>query len=194
MEAFDIETLSVDQVRALYHSRLPADFPPDEVKPLSAILRAMARGEYICYGAVRDGEILAYAFFVTLNRANGRWAMADYLAVREDLRNRGLGSRFLQALIDRPLAGADCALLETEDPDSVSDARQLALRRRRLSFYLRNRLADTQVTASVFRVDYRILALPVGPTPTPEKTRRVYGAIYRAMLPEKLFDAMVEIR
>ena len=45
----------------------------------------MARGEYVCYGAMDGEAILAYAFFVVV----GRRALFDYFAVAEELRDRG---------------------------------------------------------------------------------------------------------
>ena len=61
MDAFTVETLSLPQIRALYRERMTRDFPPDELKPLAMIEKALARDEYVCYGAVNGGGILAYA-------------------------------------------------------------------------------------------------------------------------------------
>ena len=122
--AFNIETLSVEQIRILYEERLRADFPPDELKPLAMIERGFRYGTYICLGAVdAGGEILAYAFFVLLKGANERCALVDYYAVRQDLRDTGIGSRFLRAMIEGKLREMDCVLLEVDDPDDALAAR-----------------------------------------------------------------------
>lgn len=188
---FTLRPLGLAEIRALYRSRMTADFPPDELKPLSAIEGAMARGEYACFGAMDgDGDgTLAYAFFVTL----GRRALFDYFAVARKLRGRGIGSRFLQALIAGPLRDMDCVLLEVDDPDFAPDAAERDTRRRRLAFYLRNGLADTGVRATVWHVAYRVLALPVGRIPTPIEAREIYGALYRAIMPPRVYAAMVEL-
>ena len=103
MAAFTVETLSLAQTRALYHERMTRDFPPDELKPLAMIERALARDEYISYGAVSGGDIWAYAYFVKLKEQGKPYALFDYFAVRQDLRDQGVGSGFLQALISGPL-------------------------------------------------------------------------------------------
>lgn len=186
--SFRVGVLTLGQVRMLYRERLKQDFPANEVKPLWIIERAMSRGEYICYGAVEGDEILAYAFFVV----SGRRALFDYYAVARDLRDMGIGSRFIRALIEGPLSGMDCVLLEVDDPDCATGD-EAALREKRLSFYLRNGLTDTGVRAEVFRVRFRILALPVGGEREPAEVRRIYSEIYHAILPKVLCSKWVEV-
>ena len=185
--SFDIRPLTSDEVRRLYGERLTADFPPDEVKSLGVIEGAIARGGYACYGAVRGGEILAYAFFVI----RAPHALFDYYAVRADLRDTGVGSRFIRALMDGPLQACDCVLLEVDDPDAADSPAERAHRERRLRFYLRNGLVETGVTANVWHVDYRILALPVGRGLLPRaETQRIYSLLYQSMMPPDLFKKM----
>ena len=186
-DSFDIRTLTLAEVRRLYNERLKADFPPDEVKTLSVIEDALGRGGYACYGAVRNGGILAYAFFIL----QGENVLFDYLAVREDMRDTGIGSRFIRALMAGPLAVYDCVLLEVDNPDAAPDEAERLHRERRLRFYLRNGLTDTGVTAVVWHVDYRILSLPVGRglLSQPE-TRDIYASLYRSIMPPDIFRRM----
>ena len=190
MHDFQIRSLSLTEVRALYHKRLAVDFPPDELKPLSAIERALSRDAYLCYGAVKGNDILAYAFFVKAFDNQVPCALFDYLAVQESLRDTGIGSRFLQGLIAGPLRGFGVVLLEVDDPAYAKSPNDLDTRNRRLDFYLRNGLRDTQVTATVYRVEYRILALPVAAVPGKEDTRRIYSQLYRVIFPPSVFEAM----
>lgn len=184
-----IKTLSLPEIRTVYAERMVEDFPKDELKPLSMIERAFERGEYACYGLEAGGELLAYACFVQV----GSLALVDYLAVKRDRRDEGVGSRFIAALVDGLLQAYDCALLEVDDPDLAPDAAELETRNRRLRFYLKNGLVETGVRAKVFGVGFRLLALPVGTLPSPEDTRRAYSTLYRAVLPEKLYDEKVRI-
>ncbi len=184
-----IRALEPGEIRAVYKKRMTRDFPADELKPLSAIEEALARGNYACYGFVEDGRILAYAYFIK----DGRWALADYFAVEEELRDQGVGSHFLQALIAGPMRDFDCVLLEVEEPDCAPDAAERAHRERRLAFYLRNGLRETGVRAVVFHVPFRLLSLPGSAAQSPEQVRAIYAAMYRLILVPRVFDAMVEI-
>ena len=193
MPAFTVKELTLEQIRVLYAGRLQEDFPPDEIKPLSAIERAMRRGEYVCFGAMAGEDILAYAFFVKMEERKNGYALFDYLAVKKEARCTGVGSAFLQMLIAGPLKSMDAVLLEIDDPAFALDAEEEAIRNRRLRFYLRNGLVDTSVTAVVYGVQFRILALPVGPLPSPDNARRMYAALYRAVMPPKIYENHVLI-
>ena len=193
MDAFAVETLSLPQIRALYRERMTRDFPPDELKPLAMIEKALARDEYVCYGAVNGGGILAYAYFVMLKENGKPYALFDYYAVRQDIRDRGVGSRFMQALIAGPLREMDCVLLEVDDPDCAKTPEEKNKRNRRLAFYLRNGLRDADAKATVFGVQYKILTLPLGSAASRQEVRQKYAALYRSLLPARMFREHVFI-
>lgn len=193
MLSFSVVTLPLSQVRWLYRKRMKNDFSPDELKPLAMIEQALARNEYICYGAEDGEEVLAYAYFVKLNDQGRPYALFDYFAVKREIRDEGVGSRFLQALISGPLRSMDCVLLEVDDPACADTPEEADIRNRRLSFYLRNGLRDTDVKATVYGVQFKILTLPVGSQLSREEVKRKYAALYRSLLPARLFDAKVFI-
>lgn len=194
MESFDIRQLTAAQVRAVYRQHITHDFPDDERKPLSAILRAMERGEYLCFGAFREEELLAYACFVMIQEGERTLYLFDYLAVCRGLRDRGIGSGFLQALMSGPLRNAGCVLLEIDDPDYAEDADERALRLRRERFYLRNGLKHTGVSACVFHVHYKIMELPVCPLHPRQAVSQIYQRLYHAVMPEWVYRRMVEVK
>ena len=189
MDATQTLSLTLSEVRGIYKTRMVEDFPPAELKPLSAIESMLSQGRYACYGFCAGEGILAYAFFVKL----GRWALLDYYAVRRDSRDQGLGSRFLGELISGPLQSFDCALAEVDDPDFAAEPQELAIRNRRKAFYLRNGLWETGVRASTFGVPFQLLALPVGERMDGESIRRVYAALYHSVLPDWLYDKQIRI-
>ena len=193
MLTFSVETLSLPQIRALYRERMKQDFPPDELKPLAMIEKALARDEYVCYGAVNGNDIRAYAYFVKLKEQGKPYALFDYYAVRQDIRDRGVGSRFMQALIAGPLKEMDCVLLEVDDPACAGTPKEADKRNRRLAFYLRNGLRDADAKATVYGVQFKILTLPVGRALSREEVRQKYAALYRALLPNSLFQEKVFI-
>ena len=70
-----------------------------------------------------------------------------------------------------------------EDPDTAKDEAERALRERRLHFYLRGGCRRTDLTATVFGADYRILEVPAARVHTTEELRAVYTGIYQSILP-----------
>ena len=63
IDQLKVRELQVDEIKSLYNERLTRDFPPDELKPFTMIMSALERDAYICYGALVEESILAYAFF-----------------------------------------------------------------------------------------------------------------------------------
>ncbi len=186
-EKMIIQKLSLPQIRRLYKTRLIEDFPPDELKPLAAIEAAFRKNRYVCYGVGEDIE--AYAFFLV----NGSAALLDYFAVKENLRNQGYGGRFLQVLMKDVLVNYSQVLLETENPDYAENEEDRAIRERRLSFYIRNGMIDTGVTANAFHVEYRILAMPAGKAATEDEIALLYETLYRTNMPKLIADRMVRV-
>lgn len=170
------------EVEALYEERLKRDFARNELKPLSAIRNMWERDAYDCYGLFDGDAILGYAFFARL----GRSLLFDYFAIAEGRRDEGLGSVFLQKLADC-FENADLVIGEVEAPDSARDAETRALRERRLAFYLRNGCRETEVRASVFGVDYRLLVSPASKARTAAELREIYTELYRNILPRFFF-------
>ena len=189
IDQLKVRELQVDEIKSLYNERLTRDFPPDELKPLTMIMSALERNAYICYGALLGESILAYAFFVKC----GNDALIDYYAVREDVRDAGIGSRFIQKLISGLLQGMNCVLLEIEDPNWSQDVRERDIRVRRLSFYTRNGLIETGVKSNVWGVPFCILELPLGERHSAAQIRMVYGEIYRVLMSEKVYNERVRI-
>ncbi len=174
-DALAVRVLTRSQVRDVYNRLLTGDFPPDEQRPLHLIEKAVEEGKYTCYGGFIGERIAAYAFL----GKTGKNGLVDYLAVEKSLRNRGWGSRFLQALIDGPFREMDSVLLEVDDPDCAPDLPEREKRLRRLKFYLDNGLTDTGVRTTVYHVEYRILALPAGRVSAGRDALDTYLAIYR---------------
>lgn len=101
------------------------------------LLRLLEGDDYRLYCLVSEGQVAAAAF-VYLPR-DEHFGHLDYMAVRSDLRNQGLGATLFQALVDivsqeRP--GADYLLLEVDD-DRRGDSADQLIARRRIGFYRR---------------------------------------------------------
>ncbi len=189
----NIDTLNAEEIREIYHHRMVKDFPRNERKSLGRIQAALRRGAYRCLGLRDGGEILAYAFFVILNRDGRQDWLFDYFAVREDLRGTGIGSVCLQALSAGCLQSADSVLLEVDDPAAAEPGAERTIRERRQHFYLRNGLRETSVRAKVFGADYVLLELPVHSAHSPRAAAALYEDLYRSILPAPLYERMVRV-
>lgn len=187
-----IRPLEPAQIRAVYKERMTVDFPPDELKSLAIIERAIRRSEYRCYGGFIGENIAAYAFFVTIRERGETVWLFDYLAVEQSRRDQGIGSAFLQALQREVLPEADAVLLEIDDPDFAEGEERLH-RLRRERFYHRNGLVDTGVTANVFGVDFKILEVPRRALHDRETCQDYYRELYRRLLPSDMFSREVKV-
>lgn len=151
-----LQSLSLDMISNIYQQHMLKDFPPDELKSLDHIVSLIQQDIYEGYGLFEDDHLCGYAFLTHV--PNGKMLLLDYLAVCQDQRNRQYGSYFLQHL-KAHFANYDGILIEIESLDSASDADQLALRTRRLNFYIRNGAVLTDVITNCFGVEFSILYL-----------------------------------
>ena len=140
------------------------------------------------YGIYPDEESLQFAgFFIVLDCE--RIVYLYYLAVCPEMRSTGIGGKALHTLIDmyngRQITLAYESILQPSD--------NAGQRKRRQAFYLRNGLRDTDVKATVFGAQFKILTLPLGSAVSREEVRQKYAALYRALLPPALFQEKVFI-
>lgn len=124
-------------------------FPRDERKPFHMILSMWHGGKTDVWYFEQDGRFAGFAS--TINGAE--LILLDYLAVPERLRDRGVGSRALQAL-KQGYRGKGL-FVEIEDPHEAAPNRHERVRRKR--FYLNNGFVPARVMAEVFGVRMELL-------------------------------------
>lgn len=183
--------LNRNQIELIYNVKMIYDFPPLELKPLHIILSAYDSGVYICYALVEDSyveddtdadSILGYAFFV--KRDNDY--LFDFLAVSKEMRNRGLGAKFLD-LIGQKFADSDSVIGEVEDPDYAETDELRGLQERRMNFYIRNGYINTGIKIELYNVNYIVFEMNLGKNHDRADVARLYETHYRALLPEDIF-------
>lgn len=183
-----IRELTLEEIRDIYTGYLYYDFPSDERKPLDRIEKSMRAGQYLCLGAWnKDGNFLAYAFFVVI----GRNVLLDYFAVVPEYRSSGIGTSFLPLAAQK--TNADCLIIEIEDPLSAKDPEESSIRRKRMDFYLRAGCISSDVLARAFGVDYLLLEYPLGKTHSSGEIAENYLGIYRTILPRTMFEANMSV-
>ena len=116
---------SREELRELYETDLKRAFPPEELKPLSAMERLMDNGVYTVYLLEEDGQRLGE---LLLLRGSDGFGLIDYLAVCEEYRNRGAGAELLR----RCLKAYDGQVLLGESEAPTGDPARDGLIHRRL--------------------------------------------------------------
>ncbi len=178
-----LRQLSRKQVREVYRERMKEDFPRTELKPLMMIERSIQKGIYECLGMFEGDKITAYVYFVRTNRIY----LVDYLAVYPEYREKGYGTRMLEKLQEY-LRDADLVLGEVEIPSYAETEAEESVRTRRLDFYLRAGMIDTGIRMRCFNVPFEILRFPIGRDCTREEIIQAYQAVYRRLLPARMFE------
>lgn len=158
------------------------DFARAELRPLPLLLYVWNRGELDGYGLYEGNDLLAYALFARISAGEKYDYLFDYYAVSEEHRGKGLGSSFLKNLASR-IKDPRYIIGEVEDPDWAKDPEDKLLRQRRLDFYKRNGLYETDITSRVFGVHYRIIGITTDYTINWNEYRKVYHSLYQRLLP-----------
>ena len=132
------------RIRLLYRRA----FPRYERKPFSIIRKMHKEGRTDVWLAEKDGRFAGLA--ATIN--GGETILLDYFAVEKKLRGQGVGSAFLQALLDKYAGRGLFVEIEAADRDDPTGEKA-----RRKAFYLRNGLSDMHVVAILFGVRMELL-------------------------------------
>lgn len=174
----------IKQIENVYKILMKKDFPKNELKPLSIIKKEISRNEYICYGIYDNSVLCGYAFFVVRINDNGtKNYLLDYFAVTEAERNKGIGSVFLELLINQ-LSDADIIICEAENPAYAVNDEDRNMRQRRVNFYLRNGFTNTGVSAQLFGVEYMILEVNKNSEHSLEEIKHFYNDAYSKIIPD----------
>ncbi|MDO5425386.1 MAG: GNAT family N-acetyltransferase [Eubacteriales bacterium] len=191
----EIRELTMDEIAQIYEAEMRYDFPESELKPLSAIRAMYEKGVYLGLGCWENGRLLAYAMYVT--KKERKRLLLDYYAVVRTMRERGIGSRFLQGMFEW-LKDAEMILGEVENPEFARTLQERETQVRRIGFYERNGfvVAGPECTCRLFGVEYRLIAkgLGVSSEEAAKGAARWIEEIYRVMFPGELFGRQVIVR
>ena len=180
--------LNKDQIASLYNEHMVHDFKKDELKPLKMILKALDDGIYECLGLSDGAGLLGYTFLVR----QGKRYLVDYLAVYPEERDKGRGAAILK-LLSEYITDAEIMIIEVEDPFYAESSEEKEIQERRVSFYLRNNCVDTRVRVRCFGVPFIIICFGRNDSLDRSAIWEAYQSFYRAVLPEKMFDANIEL-
>lgn len=183
--------LNAGEIAQIYREHMVADFPPTELKPITAIHRMMAQGRYDAWGIYEADkrELIGYACLALAGERST--PLLDYLAVVPGQRNRSWGSRILDQLVRQYTGRAQFLCIESEYPPSAPDP---VIAARRLEFYRRAGAVQPGVDSTVYGVRYCNFALPVSKTPTAGQLCEALREVYRFMLAPEQYEKNVVIR
>jgi GNAT superfamily N-acetyltransferase len=174
------------EIEVIYKHYMKADFPEAELKPLTKIQNMTKDGYYEPYVLYEAGALQGYAFFVT----GGEFCLLDYYAVLEEKRGGGYGSRFLK-MIHRHYKEKGGIFFEVERPDEAVNAEERGIRERRIAFYRKNGLKETEIRPRVFGVGYRVMYLPCRRDESDEMLKAELDTLYRRMFPPEVYRRQV---
>lgn len=184
-----IREINFTEFSDIYQQHLIADFPEDEVKPLAVIENAFAANKYAAYVLEEDSQIKAYATFMWKDKD---LQLLDYFAVTRDSgRGKGIGSLFLQELARSIKVKG--FIIECEAPEKARDKKEQEVREKRITFYLRNAVEMTTVTASVIGVDLRLLYMPIEAGVESINIETDFLSIYHNLDPKEFYLKFVKI-
>lgn len=180
-----LRLLTLEERRSAYDQVFREAFPPAELKPLHSMERMIAAGEYDFLGYFRKNAALGYACCWK----DGDIILLDYLCVRAEARNGGIGGRILALM--REYYPADTVFIgESEAP--TGDPERDALILRRLDFYRRSGAVLMDYDCALFGVHYKTLVWAAGPVDQAQVQRR-HDGIYRRSFPGWLYDKAVQL-
>ena len=172
-----ISELDEKQISETYCDFIIPNFPRNERRPLKNMIGLLHDGKYTALGAFDENDtIIGVAYLVR----SGNIRMLDYLAVRDDMRNHGIGAGILSALREY-CADDEYLILETEDPDRAKTEDEKTLQNRRLNFYLRNGFIFTGVRVKLFGAYFRIMSDRVIDDADIEKMKEHYLLMYSTL-------------
>ncbi|MCR5229368.1 MAG: GNAT family N-acetyltransferase [Solobacterium sp.] len=181
--------LSKAQIREIYQTLIPADFPPAEIKAWRTLSDGFDEGYYEGYGYYKNDVLQAYAFLVRIEFRDECAYILDYFAVIDEFRGKGTGSGLISAL--KKLKEGMPLFCEADDPEYAETEEERSVRDRRVSFYKRNGFADTGVHSRVFGCDFVNLEMTDGNVHDPETVSLIMGMMYRFYLDEQMYRKQI---
>lgn len=143
------------QIRKLYRSA----FPANERAPLFILFKRTDNGRDSFYAVVDSGDFIGLVYTIS----SPKFVYVFFLAVAEEMRGKGYGSRILAQL--KEMHGDKAVCLMIEDPEE-NDAKNIDERINRLRFYERNGFGRLYIKINEAGVNYELLGTDTSVTQT----------------------------
>jgi len=180
-----LQKLTDTQLSEAYENVFREAFPPEELKPLFAITKMRAEGQYDTLGLFVDGESVGY-ICCWLDMP---YVLIDYLCVERSRRNGGIGAEILKKIQAYYPAGT---VFIGEVEALLGEPEEDAIRARRLGFYARCGAKTVGYDCALFGVHYKTIVWASGEVDEAELCRRHDGFYRRNFCPE-LYASAVQL-
>lgn len=189
----EIKRLAEEEIAQIYKTHMKGDFPANELKPLSHIIRSAEEGYGFSLGICEEEKLAGYAVFILCQET--KCALLDYFAILRDRRGGGLGHRafpLIETYFQENMPEIEGLYIESERIAAAEDERQRTVRERRIAFYRSCGCEMTTLHAVLFGVDYSVLYKAFG-----EKgrggSREALDALYRKMFKAEHYRRFVSL-
>lgn len=146
-----VEAITQEQLKPVYALYLDA-FPEIERKPISLIEEKVAEGSSQVFSIMDGDEFVGFAMFVV----GEKMVLLDFFAIAPEKRCSGYGSKIFPLFWEH--YSGKKFLLEIEDPNAADvDEKELAIRKRRKAFYLRQGMKTMPFLIDLFGVEMEVL-------------------------------------
>lgn len=192
MSQYTIKKLEDTEITFLYDTYMRQDFPVDELKPLSHIIKSVEEGYGFSLGLYEEERLAGYAVFILCEET--KCALLDYFAILSDRRGEGLGHRafsLFDTYFKENLPLVEGIYIESERIAAAENEMQRLTRERRIAFYESCGCEMTDLRAVLFGVDYSVLykrLLSEG-----EASRESLDALYRKMFKPEHYVKFVSL-
>lgn len=191
----EIWRLSEEEITEIYDGYMKQDFPSDELKPLSHILKSAEEGYGFSLGIYEKAELIGYAVFILCEET--KCALLDYFAILKERRGGGLGHAAFSLFVpyfQENMPEIEGLYIESERVSAAANETQRLVRERRISFYLSCGCEMTALRSVLFGVDYSVLYKPLGRGEQGKgASREALNALYRKMFKPEHYEKFVSL-
>ena len=190
MEETEIRKLNEAEIVSIYNTHMVRDFPANELIPLDIIIEAGREGGYHGYGFYRSGVMLGYSFLARIEIPETAY-LADFISILPEYRSMGYGKIFQKRLLSEEITDGEYVICEVEDPGTENDPARKETMLRRIRHHESVGWIDTGVCVTTFGAEYLLMEYPIREKHDPATVRKIYGEMYRIMLPPHKWNEVV---
>ena len=193
MPQYTIKKLENTEITSIYDTYMKQDFPADELKPLSHIIKSVEEGYGFSLGLYEEERLAGYAVFILCEET--RCALLDYFAILSDRRGEGLGHRafsLFDTYFKESLPQVAGLYIESERTAAAENEKQRLTRERRIAFYQSCGCEMTNLRAVLFGVDYSVLYKRMGNSARGASLEALDG-LYRRMFKPEHYAKLVSL-